>query len=328
MATMPKDAQPRSFPSQPGKAAESSVTASLSSVKRGRTVSPDRIILVGTEGLGKTTFAAGAPAPIFIAVEDGLRHVDVAHFPQPKSFNEVLADLAALAMEEHDYKTCVIDTVDWVGLLIQDAVMRRNDWSPVQFDEYGRGYKVWVQDWRRLLVALDRLRAEKGMEIILLAHASISTFKNPTGPDYQRYGMKIGGVEAPALLKEWADMVLFGQHVDTTEEKRGRVRGISSGERIIQTERTAAWDAKNRHNLPPTLALDYAELDAARKGGYAPSADELYAACQGIIKDSLNGAPGSPIHAFLETNRADVDKLTKALNTLREKAAQAAPAGS
>ena len=48
----------------------------LEHIQTGRENKPPRIMLYGQEGVGKSTFGASAPAPIFIQTEDGLGEID------------------------------------------------------------------------------------------------------------------------------------------------------------------------------------------------------------------------------------------------------------
>ncbi|MFV0444424.1 MAG: AAA family ATPase, partial [Planctomycetaceae bacterium] len=72
-----------------------------------------------------TTFGAMAPQPIFIPTEDGLAGIDVPRFPLAGSFEEVLAALMALYTEPHDYRTVVLDSLDWTERLVWNEVVRR-----------------------------------------------------------------------------------------------------------------------------------------------------------------------------------------------------------
>lgn len=293
----------------------------LGAVRKGLRPAPDRILLVGTEGIGKSTFAAGAPSPIFLAVEDGVRHLDVASFPEPKNFAEVLDALRSLATEQHEFKTVVIDTVDWVEPLIWADVCERNGWATIETPGYGKGYAVALEDWRRLLVALDRLRNVKGMEIILLAHATVKSFSNPAGPDYSRYECKLAKASSE-LIRQWCDANLFAVHEEFVQEGKGltRAKGVSTGRRVIKTQRTAAWDAKNRHGLPEELALDYAEYAAARAAGQPASPDALRAEVATLVEqlhpaDAARTAIGERVKAAGD----DTSALARLVNTLREK---------
>lgn len=61
----------------------------LANIQRGRAPMPPRIMLYGVEGIGKSTFAAEAPKPIFVQTEDGLAQIDCDKFPLATTFEEV-----------------------------------------------------------------------------------------------------------------------------------------------------------------------------------------------------------------------------------------------
>lgn len=273
--------------SAPGTSPPASGRMNLDAVRRGVRPAPDRILLVGTEGVGKSTFASESPSPVFIAAEDGIRHLEVASFPEPTSFADVMEAVRTLATEPHEYQTLVIDTIDWVEPLIFEAVCQQNGWKTIDDPGYGKGFSVAVVEWRKLLAALDRLRTNRGMEVILLAHAQIRTFSNPAGSNFDRYEMKLQR-SAAALVKEWTDANLFAIHEDFIQDpKERKSKAFSTGRRVVHTERTSAWDAKNRHGLPPEIPLAYAEYAVARAAGQPADpkvlrreADELVAKLQ------------------------------------------------
>lgn len=244
----------------------------LSAVTRGRVEKPLRVLLFGTEGLGKSTFAAGAPDPIFITTEDGTAHLDVARFPEPKSWHHVLEAVDTLTNEEHPYKTLVIDTLDWLEPLVWEDVCSRPDdkgrkHKSITGFGYGKGYDAALDLWRVLASRMERMRMVKSMGVVLLAHTEIKTFKNPQGDDFDRYQLKLHK-HPSGLFREWCDVVLFGAYETFVDDSSGRAKGVSTGARVIHTQRTAAWDAKNRHDLPETLPLDwtaFAEAVAAHK---------------------------------------------------------------
>lgn len=235
----------------------------LANVVRGRIEKPLRILMFGTEGIGKSTFAASMPAPIFLGAEDGTSELDVARFPQPTTWEDALDAIAELTRAEHDFKTLAIDTLDWLEPLCWQHVCVKGGVKSIEDFGFGKGYTAALDEWRVLLAALEGLRSRRDMGICLLAHCWIKSFKNPTADDYDRYELKLHA-KAGGLLKEWCDAVLFANYETYTHtDKQKRVRGVSTGARIIHTQRTAAWDAKNRHDLPETLPLDYHEFAAA-----------------------------------------------------------------
>ena len=69
----------------------------IEQIHRGRRHSPPRLLIYGTEGIGKSTTAAQAPNPIFIPTEDGLDQIDCCSFPLAKSLTDVEGRCALIA---------------------------------------------------------------------------------------------------------------------------------------------------------------------------------------------------------------------------------------
>lgn len=296
----------------------------LASITRKIEPRPDRILLVGTEGVGKTTFAAEAPSPVFICAEDGLPPVlgEVPRFPVPQSLSDVLDALRVLVREDHEFQTVVVDTIDWLEPIIWRELCARNSWADIEAPGYGKGYVAAADEWRKLLAALDVLRNRKGMEVILLAHASIKTFQNPAGGDYSRYECKLNK-NAAALVKEWTDVNLFAVHEEFAEIKNGREtrKGVSTGRRVIHTARTAAWDAKNRYDLPAELPLNYTDYAEARAAHRPADPAELLAEAENLIAElTLDEAALTQTKLVVETAREQgAAHLARVVDRLRSK---------
>lgn len=238
----------------------------LGEVRTGRLEGPLRVIVHGVQGVGKTTFAANAPSPILIGAEDGSASLDVARFPTPDRFDDVLAMVNELTRTPTSYQTLVIDSLDWLEPLVWQHVCAAANNPRIKAIEdfgYGKGYVAALDEWRRLTIALDALRAARGMHIVLIAHTTTKDAKNPTGDDWKRLTMKLNE-KANGLLSEWADDVLFAQFeffTDRTRESRDgkeyQAKGTSTGRRLLYTTWNAAYDAKNRHGLPEVLELSW-----------------------------------------------------------------------
>lgn len=243
---------------------------SLAHVVKGRVTRPLWTHLYGPEGCGKSTFGASAPSPIFIDVEQGSNELDVARFAfdgagrtAPETWTEIVEAVRLLGRETHPYKSLVIDTLDAAEALCWAFICKRDDKSSVEDYGYGKGYVAAVDEWRILVAALEKLLG-KGMQVITLAHSMVKPFKNPTGDDFDRYQMKLHE-KAGGLIKERAHTVLFAQYEQFAhkDEKTKRIRGVSTGARVVFTQRTAAYDAKNRHDLPEKMPLSWADYWAA-----------------------------------------------------------------
>jgi len=260
---------------------------SLAKVVRGKLKKPVRVLVYGIEGVGKSTFAAGAPSPIFLGAEDGTSELDVARFPEPKTWLDALDAIEELTVGEHDYRTVVIDTLDWLEPMCWAHVCAgRKDKAGKPITEiegfgYGKGYTAALDAWRQLTAALERMR-KRDINTVLIAHSWIKSFKNPAGEDFDRYEMKLHQ-KAAGLLREWSDAVLFATHETLTYEANGRVKGISSGARVLYTERCAAWDAKNRYDLPNVLPLDWTAFAEAVEAHQPATPEVLRAHIEALL---------------------------------------------
>lgn len=243
----------------------------LGAVVKGRIEQPIRAMVYGPEGVGKSTFGANAPSPIFLGAEDGTAQLDVERFPSPESWPEIHDAVRTLTMEQHKYQTLVVDTLDWAEPMLWDFICKRDQKANIEEYGFGKGYAAALDEWRVFVAALERLRKAKGTHIVLVAHSWVKPFKNPEGDDFDRYELKLHP-KAGGLLKEWCDAVLFANYetVATKDKRTKRVRGVDTGMRLIHTERRAAFDAKNRYSLPESLPLSWPDFEAAVKA-HAPA---------------------------------------------------------
>jgi len=239
----------------------------LEQVHTGKRSMPPRLMLYGVEGVGKSTFGANAPNPIFIPTEDGLSEIDCASFPLAKKYSDVEAYLSALAIEKHNYQTVIVDSGDWLEQLIWEELCRLSGASSIEKCDggYGKGYIAALGFWHQLVDALDALRTERHMAVILIAHAKVERFEDPESNAYDRYTPRMHK-HATALLTEWADAVLFATRKFRTESENmgfGKERTIAvglgkdGGERIIRTVGGPSCIAKNRYNLPYEIPLSW-----------------------------------------------------------------------
>lgn len=234
---------------------------SLASLMRSTVLAPPRVLVHGVAGIGKTTFAAGAEKPVFVITEDGLGTLGVPHFPLARSFDAVMEALAALYSEAHDFKTVVIDSLDWLEPLVWARACKNNGWASIEDAGYGKGYVAALDLWRQYIDGLNALRDDKGLTIIQIAHTDIKRFDSPEHEPYDRYVIKLHA-RASALLQEHSDVLLFANYrISTVKSDIGFnkkvTRALGSGERLLFTAERPAFIAKNRYGLPDTLPMNW-----------------------------------------------------------------------
>lgn len=245
----------------------------LATIQKGRTPKPPRLLVYGTEGIGKSTFAAQAPRPIFVQTEDGLDEIDTDKFPLAESYEEVVASLTALKVEDHPYESVAIDSLDWLERLIWDRVCRDCNVSSIEKADggYAKGYTHALTYWREIIDLLNDLRAAKNMVVLLLAHTKVEKFEDPESSPYDRYSPRLHK-HASALVCEWCDAVLFAtRKVRTQSEDAGFGRkrtiakaiGKDGGERILRAVGGPSCVAKNRYGITEELPLSWTAFMSA-----------------------------------------------------------------
>ena len=237
---------------------------SLSSLRKTGVARPPRIVLYGTHGIGKSTFASQAPNPVFIQTEEGLDAINVTAFPLCQSFEDIMEAIGSLAQEDHDFGTVVIDSADWAEQLVHKRVARDNNVVTIDAIGYGRGYKAAADYWKQILEGLDHLRSDKGMQVILLAHTQVKRFDDPLADPYDRYQLDLHHGSA-SLISEWCDILMFANQQYTTVKSdvgfnQKVTRAIGTGSRVLYTQERPGWQAKSRWPLPDMVPLDYSKF--------------------------------------------------------------------
>lgn len=235
-------------------------------ITKGKIKSPLKVVIYGTEGIGKSTFASRFPSPLFIDTEDSTKNLDVARFDKPTSWSMLMQQIKYTKDNPDICKTLVIDTADWAEQLEIEDLCARKKWSGIEDAGYGRGYQYSAEEFGKMLNALNEVIAV-GINVVVTAHACLRKVELPEEMgSFDHWEMKTSKKVAP-MLREWADMVLFANYetiVVTTDSKKNKAQG---SRRVMYTEHHACWDAKNRAGLAPKLPFDYAEIAAVIEGG-------------------------------------------------------------
>ena len=228
-------------------------------ITSGRVARPQKVVLYGVEGIGKTSLAAQCPEPLFIDTEGGTAHLDVRRLQKPESWEELISLIKEVAATPDVCRTLVIDTADWAEAMAIDHICQKYKQNSIESFGYGKGYTYLAEEFGRLFTEFDAV-IESGKNVVITAHAKMRKFEQPDEQGaYDRWEMKLSKQVAP-LLKEWCDMLLFlnyKTYVVTSETNSKKAQG---GKRVMYTSHHPCWDAKNRHGLPAEMEMDFAGI--------------------------------------------------------------------
>jgi hypothetical protein len=221
-------------------------------ITKGKQTRAQRVVIYGVESVGKSTFAAQFPNPLFLDVEGGTSHLDTE-----RASIDTAADLESAIREcqTASYDTIIIDSIDWTERLLVEQLLADNKKKSVEDFGYGKGWVMTAEKMARLLGSLESL-INAGKNVVLIAHSKVQRVEPPDLlAAYDRYELKMSKQSSP-LVKEWADELWFFKFkTKTVESESGRSKGIGGKERIILTTHSAAYDAKTRSGLAEELPM-------------------------------------------------------------------------
>lgn len=239
---------------------------SLSKPRGGR---PIVATIFGEGGMGKTTLAAMFPAPVFIRTEDGTAslegHDDAMLFPVARSTKDVFDAIEALATQDHDRKTLVIDSVTQFEKIATREII---DAEPNQKAKnmaaahggYGKAFGMLDKMHQDLREACDYLVDDAGMNVVFLAHATTEDLELPDQDKYSRYTIALHKNRQYDCVHHYsnnADLVAFIRLVTNLRgTESGKKRALSDGTREIIAFPVASNVSKNRFGITEPIAFD------------------------------------------------------------------------
>ena len=225
-------------------------------ITNGKIETAKKVVIYGPEGIGKSTLASHFPDAVFIDTEGSTKELDVARYPTPTSWRDIITDVKD-TVKERPCHTIVIDTADWAEQLCSKAVCEKLNVGGIEDVGYGKGYTYLAEMFGTFLKDCDEL-IKVGINVVFTAHAQMRKFEQPDEMGaYDRWEMKLNKKTA-ALLKEWADMVLFCNYKNTViTDQNTKSKKATGGTRKMFTTHHPCWDAKNRYGLPEVMDMDF-----------------------------------------------------------------------
>lgn len=235
-----------------------------------------KVVIYGPEGIGKSTFAARFPDPVFIDTEGSTKEMDISRFERPSSWTMLMEQINYVWKTPGICKTLVIDTIDWAEQMCIEDLCARYGKKGIEDFGYGNGYVYAKEEFGRFLNLLNEV-VQSGIHVVLTAHTHLRKFEQPDEMgSYDRWELKLGKKtqsQTAPLVKEWADMVLFANYKtwSVAVDDKGKKRKAQGGARVMYTAHNPCWDAKNRYGLPEEVPFDYESIRHVIEPGMAAS---------------------------------------------------------
>ena len=284
-------------------------------ITRGKVESAKKCVVYGPEGIGKSTLAAQFPDPVFIDTEGSTKELDVARYPAPETWNDIITYINDF-MEAMPGKTLVIDTADWAEALCITYTCSRLGVKGIEDVGYGKGYVYLSDDFTALLRKCDELIAQ-GVNVVFTAHASMRKFEQPDEMGaYDRWEMKLTKKVAP-LLKEWADLVLFCNYkTDVITDQATKSKKATGGKRVMYTSHHPCWDAKNRYGLPDSMPMEFNQIKHLFEGIETKAKEPDY---RSKVRELVKKMTPEEKKAFIEEHKINVDTTNDEYKKIYEK---------
>jgi hypothetical protein len=230
--------------------------------KKGKIIRPRKMGLFGTQGTGKTFFAASDPNSLILSVDDGADELSFAtKWPDLNTVAKLTEAVQWLIDNDHDFKWVAVDTVTELMKIIESDVIREADASSIN-DRYklnfGLGHIRASERFATFLKKLDELWTKKNVNLILICHERLINEEDPDASE--SYMRKVPEVHwrINSILQSWcSELLWFGRNISIKENETGANRAEFSGEIRIFTTETPGHLAKNRIGLPVSIDRDW-----------------------------------------------------------------------
>ncbi len=284
------------------------------------------VMLHAPKGVGKTTFAASAPSPLFFDFEESTDSMHVTRIA-PNSFDDTINTLIDIrdrevGSPEIPFKALAFDSADRMEALIHERVAEDAEKDSISEIGYKQGYIYALVYWQQFVTICKEIRDKHKMHIIILCHSMVKKIEDPIlNINYDKYELKLHH-KAADILTELSEMVLFARKDIAFTKNKGqdKVKTFDVDERYLHTQLSVAYDAKNRIGLPEKLlmpengAFDILWQHYLKASGETPQ--QLYNQCLEAIKRVQDIELKTSMTKYVDSHKTDLNTLRLALQQI------------
>lgn len=220
--------------------------------------------IIGSGGIGKTTFASTFPKPVIIRAEDGAMVLrgrdDVAMLPLIRTSKDVFNQIEMLATEDHSFETLIIDSITQLNVLIESEILASDPKAKSinsALGGYGAGHSAVSEVHRKIRDWCGMLSLDKNMNIIFIGHMDTETIELPESDMFMRYTLRMN----KKSISHYSDNVDVVGHIKLRTFTKGGsddkvAKAISDGTRVLTTYATANSISKNRLGISEDITIE------------------------------------------------------------------------
>ncbi len=252
-----------------------------------------RMVIAGSEKVGKTTFASSAPYPLLIPLEVGYSGVSVDKTAMIDSYDAVEQLMAEcehyLSLKQFPFKTLIFDSGTALERLIHERVLMtdptygKGNKKALTMESalggYGKAYQYANELFDGFLKKCDRLSTVYGINIVITCHVFAATMIDPNSGEYNSWDLLLHSPKNQKtygkreMITQWADVVGFLYEPMFVSKDGNMARGVSANKgRVMGVSRTPSYVAGNRFGVN-------GEISIPKEQGWNYLADAIYKSC-------------------------------------------------
>lgn len=199
-------------------------------------------------GIIKEKYDGDLSKLLLIAFEKGYNALDGIHADDIDDWNDFreLTDELVESKDEISYKVLAFDTVDVMGKLATDYILRtqsRKDgkrYTAINDLAYGKGYELLEREMGEQISKLDKA----GYSLFFLTHDKDRQFETREGLKYDKTTLSLGG-RVRDLILNMVDFIVF------IELSKELVKGVAEDRRYIYFRGDSGLEAGSRFKHVP-----------------------------------------------------------------------------
>lgn len=226
------------------------------------------VVVAGPPKYGKTTFALGAPSPVFLLTDRGGLKSAPRSIKRvvPDSWTALMAAARALRDKPHTHGAVVLDTVFKAESLLVRHLCEKDGKASLRSvgGGFGAGYEMMASAINELVDIFFTLN-ERGIHTIVISQIEHKTVKDASLDDYEKTALALAK-QTSIVWTAAADVNMFVQPEMKERErieakdKEDRVKVDFTGRAICHVRPASGIDAGNRLFLESPMIYSWAAL--------------------------------------------------------------------